>query len=150
MKDEVTRVEQVRYLEGASGHAVLSTAFLLLAGALVSLDRPGLGVVLLVTAFGVSLNGLSIYAWDELRAVFESRFERDDTPSRTLQPHSVSAEMKAELASGFVIVGSFVVGLTALFFVVRTSTFRDAGYLFGAVLLAGNIGAFAWAVIGEG
>lgn len=137
---EVTRVEGIRYLEGASGHGVLSLLFLLAAAALAEVGRTGAAVMALVIAYGVALNGLSIYAWDRLRTYFASVVRgTDDGPSRALVPHRISTEMKAELLAGFAMVGGFVVALGVALGVVRAVGPGLAVPLAVGTLAAGNL-----------
>lgn len=137
MDDEVTRVQSVRYLEGASGHSVFSTLFLVVAVALLWAGRWGLGVVVVIVAFGIALNGLSIYAWDRLREAFESTDTRDG-PDRSLSPHRLSPEMKAEMLAGATMVGTLVVGLVAATAVFRFVGLRTGVHLSIVVLGLGN------------
>ncbi|MEF8867742.1 MAG: hypothetical protein V5A85_04430 [Haloarculaceae archaeon] len=145
MDDEVTRVEAVRYLEGAAGHGVASTLFLLAAGPLLYLGEWGGGVVAVLVAFGVAVNGFSIYAWDRLRELLRPAVERDgELTDRSLTPYRPSTEMRTELLSGLIMVGGFAlllrVGLLALdlFGPRRTVYFAVGG------LGAGNLGALWW------
>jgi len=145
IEGETTRVGAVRYLEGASGHGVLSTLFLLLAGSLFALGEWGPGVMTLVVAMGVSLNGLSIYAWDRLRAAFATDGGSDEEGStRTLTPHSLSAEMKAELLAGLVMLGAFVAFLVAVTLALRAFSARSVATVLVVGLAVGNLGALAW------
>jgi hypothetical protein len=54
--EETVRIETVRYLEGASGHAVLSLVVVLVAGVLLYQNRRGVAVVVLLVAYGVSVS----------------------------------------------------------------------------------------------
>ncbi len=148
IEGEVTRVESVSYLEGASGHAVASLGFLLIAGVAVRLGAPGVGVVVLIVAYGVALHGLSIYAWDALRASVRSALKRDDNDerrtTRTLTPHTVSTEMKAEMVTGLAMTGGFLACLAVVVAVVRTSSFQVVATLSVGVLAIGNIVALWW------
>lgn len=142
---ETTRVGSVRYLEGASGHGVISLIFLLLAAVLLSQGLFGAAVVASIVAYGVAGNGLSIYMWDELRSFFVRTFESGGvTPTRTLRPHRISAEMKAEMASGGVMVGGFCVVLAAALALLRTQGFRQSAVIAIGVLAVGNLGALGW------
>lgn len=139
MEDEVTRVESVHYLEGATGHAIASTLFLPFAGALILLGRWGFAALCVVVAAGVSLHGLSIYAWDAVRERIEAALSRGDSgPTRTLAPHHVSDEMKAELVAGFVLVGGLAVALTVASAVLRAIGFRVGLLTTTGTLLVGN------------
>ena len=143
--EETTRVESVRYLEGASGHAVLSLVFLAGAGTLYWLNVGGVAVLVGVVAYGVALNGLSIYLWDRLRILFETRFERDgESVARTLTPHRVSVEMKAELAAGAVLVGGFIVVLALAVEAFRVLGVQRTGVFAVVALALGDLGALAW------
>lgn len=145
MEDEVTRVEAVGYLEGATGHAVLSTLFLVVAWLLLYLDAWGGGVAALVVAFGIALNGVSIYLWDRLRELLRPVVERDgERADRTLTPYRPSAEMRVELVSGLLMVGGFVVVLGLGIVSLELLGARTVVYLAVGGLCAGNVGAVAW------
>jgi hypothetical protein len=62
IRGEVTWVERIRYLQGATGHVVGSTLFLLLDGLFWTLAYRSLAVVSVAVACLVSANGLSIWA----------------------------------------------------------------------------------------
>lgn len=146
---EVTRVEAVRYLEGASGHAVASLAFLFGGVLLVGLDAWGAGVVTVVVAYGVALHGLSIYVWDELRAyltgVLNARdADADDDSTRTLTPHSVSTEMKTEMLAGLAMVVGLVAGFGVVLATLHVVGPRFTAYLTIGTLAVGDVGALAW------
>lgn len=144
--EEVTRVEAVRYLEGASGHGVLSLGFLLAGGTLVKFGAWGAGLMAVVVAYGVALNGLSIYAWDHLRVYFASVVGRSDDPepSRALTPHRISTEMKAELLTGFTMVGGFVVALGGAVRALQAVGTRVGLYLSVVALAVADVGALLW------
>lgn len=144
--EEVTRVEWVRYLQGASGHAVLSLSFLVAAMLFVRLDRAGVGAMAVVVAYGVALNGISIYAWDRLRIYFASVVASpDDARSpRTLTPHRIPTEMKAEFLTGFTMVVAFSAALAFGMAALRTIGFGLAAYLAVGVLAFGNVVTLAW------
>ncbi|WP_276273217.1 hypothetical protein [Haloarcula litorea] len=149
MRDEVTRVEAVTYLEGASGHAVVSTLFLCLAGGLWSVGRRGVGTVALVIAYGVSVNGLSMYLWDAVRERVRSAAAADDAgPTRELTAHRLSTETKADVLGGFVLVGGFVAVAVATLVGFRALDlgWRASAAVAGTVLAAGNLGALAAAI----
>jgi len=134
--EETVRIETVRYLEGASGHAVLSLVVILVAGVLLYQDRRGVAVVVLLVAYGVALNGLSIFIWDKLRVYFESTLwgEHGETAPRTLAPHRVSTAMKAELAAGAAMVAGFI-----LFLLLVLSLFRTLGSQHTLILAVGGL-----------
>ena len=142
---EVTRVAAVTYLQGAT-----SLGFLAVAVGLVAAGRWDGGAIALVVAYGVALNGASIYAWDRLRDRFASADGRDDDrPERTLGPPTVSPEMKAELLAGFTIVGTVAVGIAlALAGIRRLGVHTTTGLLVGA-LVAGNVGALARVIVAD-
>jgi hypothetical protein len=146
IEGEVTRIEQVRYLEGLSGHSVISLLFLALSGVLVWIGARSIAWVTLIVASGVILNGVSISLWDWLRARIAPLVERppDADSTRTLQPHRISTEAKAQLGAGFLMIGTFVVTL-ALLFEMLTRLGPRAGFflLFGGLAI-GNIGALGW------
>jgi len=144
--EEVTRVEAVHYLEGASGHGVLSLLFLLGAVILSQAGIAGGSVMAVVVAYGVALNGLSIYAWDRLRLYFATVVGDDDgeTASRELTPHRISTEMKAELLTGFTMVGGFAVALAVGLGVLRTVGPGAALSLSVGTLAVVDAGALVW------
>jgi len=143
--EETTRIEAVHYLEGASGHAVSSLVLLLLATVLFVLEQSGVAMVMVLVAYGVTANGLSIYIWDELRRIFEAAFESDDgSPTRTLRPHHVSPEMKAEVAAGAVMVGGLCVVLVAALSLFRTFGLNRSALIATSGLAVGNFGALGW------
>jgi hypothetical protein len=145
MEDEVTRVEAVSYLEGASGHGVLSTLFLVVAGVLLYLGEWGGGVVAVIVAFGVALNGFSIYAWDRLRERLLPVVGDDgERPGRTLTPYRPSPEMRAELLAGFLMVGTFAVVLGLGVLSLDLFGPRTVVYLAVGGLAAGNVAALGW------
>ena len=145
MDDEVTRVEAVSYLEGASGHGVASTLFLLAAGPLLYLGEWGGGVVAVIVAFGVAVNGFSIYAWDRLRELLRPVVERDgERPERSLTPYRPSTEMRTELLSGLIMVGGFALLLRVGLLTLDLFGPRRTVYLAVGGLGAGNLGALGW------
>lgn len=146
--EETTRVEAVQYLEGASGHGVFSLLLLVVAAVLVSQGMVGAAVVAGIIAYGVTANGLSIYLWDELRSFFATTFRSDDaTTTRTLRPHRVTAEVKAELASGVVMVGGLCVFLVVALALFRTLSPKQAALIAVGGLAVGNLGALGWAYL---
>jgi hypothetical protein len=149
MDDEVVRLERVRFLEGATGHGVFSTLALVAAGLLVAVGERGAGVLLVVVAYGIALNGLSIYAWDGLRAHAEARFEREQEPDRAITPHRVSAEMKAELLAGLVIAAGLIAVLAVMFRLAQLLGIGTMLPLAIAALGVGNVGAL-WRAFREG
>jgi hypothetical protein len=83
--DEVTRVEAVTYLQGATGHGVGSLCFLAIGGVGYWLTgRPAIGFGGLVCAFLLSANELSIYLWDVIQDHVYSTNDDDTEPTRTL------------------------------------------------------------------
>jgi hypothetical protein len=142
---EVTRVERIRYLQGATGHAVGSTLFLLLGGLFWMLAYRSLAVVSVAVACLVSANGLSIWAWDRLRAHFLSRAAdaAGSDPKRELTVRPLSTDSRVEIQAGAVmlltVVGLLIAGRFALQFLGA----RAFGYLCVAVLSAGNVTALA-------
>jgi len=137
IEGEVTRVDAVRYLQGALGHAVGSNLFILLGGLLWVLEYSTPAFVSVAVAFLLSANGLSIWAWNRLRAYFAARSARPE-PTRELTASPLSTESRAEMQAGavmiLVFVGLLVVGRFALQFLGP----RPFGYLCVGVLTAGN------------
>jgi hypothetical protein len=146
--EETTRVEAVRYLEGVSGHGVFSLLLLSVAAVLFAHGQFGSAVMAGIVAYGVAINGLSIYLWDELRRFFEASLDRsDETVTRTLVPHRISAETKAELASGAVMVGGFSVVLGITLVLLRTLGFERTALVAAGGLAVGNLGALGWTYV---
>jgi hypothetical protein len=139
--DEVTRVEAVRYLQGAIGHAVGSNLFLLLGGLLWVLEHRSLAVVSVAGAFLLSANGLSIWAWDRLRAYFAARNppQEETEPTRTLKPSPLSREARVGIQAGAIMtlafIGLLLLGRLALLFLPP----RLLGYMGVGCLCLGNI-----------
>jgi len=149
IEDEVTRVEYVEYLEGATGHAVFSTLFIA-AGGLFLVTGPetfGWGLVGIATA--ISANGLSIYGWDRLRERFRVE-DRSDGPDRELTYHRPSNETQAELKAGFVMLVALVAGLLLVTAGLEYLGVRWVVYLFVVFLGAGNLGALVWSIRSSG
>jgi len=147
MEDEVTRVESVKYLRGVSGHGVFSTLFLCLAAVLILTGRWNVASVAVIIAYGLALNGLSIHLWDvireRIRAGSADMTRRSD---RTLRAHSISPEVKAELAAGFVLVGGFI-GIAAVVMIGFEYVglgWHTAIVSAGCALGAGNFAALCW------
>ncbi|MFC6887730.1 hypothetical protein [Halorubrum trueperi] len=95
----------------------------------------------LVVAYGVVVNGLSMYAWDEVHARTRATMDGAE-PDREFTVHRLSPETKADLLGAFGIAAG-VVAVT----VVGVVAFRYAGLdertavvLAGGELAAGNAG----------
>jgi len=147
IESEVTRVEAVEYLEGASGHGVASLLFLAGGCYFLVTAEPAIAWACIAVAALLTANGVSIYAWDTLRERFRSTWERpDDRSGRTLQPHRLSKETTAELKAGFVMVGAFVAVVLVGLGVLRLFDPRILGYLFVAGLVVANAAALVWTV----
>jgi nucleolar protein 56 len=148
IESEVTRVDAVRYLQGALGHAVGSTLFLGTAGLIWLLGYGRLAYVSVAVAFLVSTNGLSIWAWDGLQSYFAARTpKREGTDNRrTLTANPLAADSRVELKAGavmtLVFVGLLVLGRLAL----QLLGPRLFGYLCVGCLALGNVAAVANAV----
>lgn len=146
--DETTRVEAISYLEGATGHGVFSLVLVISATVLLTRERVGVAVVVGLIALGVSLHGLSIYTWDELRRVFLARFERNaDGTDRSLTPHTVSAEMKAEMVVGAVMVGGLSISLGLLLWLSRSLPLKWFLIISFMSLAGANLAGIAWSYI---
>lgn len=140
---EVTRVEAVAYLQGMTGHAVVSLLSLLLGGA--GYWATG-GIVFafagLVGGFLLTANGLSIYLWDFVQeyVLSQETADPDGDPDRTLSPPSMSNEHKAELAAGFVQVLGIVVAVSVALGMVRRFGVARGLFLLGGLLAVSNLG----------
>lgn len=146
IEGEVTRIEQVRYLKGGPGHSVISLLFLVLSGVLMWVEYRSVAWVTVIVAFGIVLNGLSIFLWDWLRARIVSAVERPEEAAsdRTLRPHRISTEAKVQLGAGLLMIGMFVLTV-ALLVETLTRLGSRIGFLllFGGLAL-GNLGALGW------
>lgn len=148
IEGEVTRVEAVRYLQGATGHAVGSLG--LLAVGVVGVwttGRPEFGVGALVSAWLLSMNGLSLFAWDRIRDhVHATVGETEEVgPERTLTGPSISTEQKAEMLSSLVqvlVLVAIVFGSIELFVLLGI---RTGAYVLGGLLAVGNAGVLLYA-----
>jgi len=144
LTDEVTRVQAVTYLQGATGHGVGSLGFLLLGGiGYWATGWAALGFGGLVCAFLLTANGLSIYLWDSIQAyVFSKRPPAEDpAPTRTLSGPSLSTEHRAELIAGLTQVTGLVVALLLVVGVFRRFGVERGSYVLGAGLAVGNLAA---------
>jgi hypothetical protein len=123
---------------------VFSTLFLVVSAALLWWGRLGTAVVTVVVAFGIALNGLSIYAWDRLRERFEAAVG-GAAPDRALTPYRLSPEMKAELLAGATMIGTLCVGFVAATALPRLVGVRGALWLSMLLLGLGNLAGLALA-----
>lgn len=142
---ETTRVDAVRYLQGALGHATASLFFLLMAGLLwVGWSRLT-AVVLVVGAFLLSANGLSMWAWKRLVAYFNARAARSDAePTRTLRAEPLSTESTSEMKAGAAMTLAFVVAMVVGRLGLSVLEPRLLGYLSVGCLVVGNVVALVW------
>lgn len=143
IEDEVLRVRAVTYLQGATGHGVLSLTFLVFAGAGYRLQADSLAVGGLVSALLLSANGFSIYLWDAIQKyVFENHEPADDaTPERALSAPTLSIVHRAELTAGLVQVTGLVSALLVVFAVYQEFGAETGSVLLGIALTAANAGA---------
>jgi uncharacterized membrane protein (DUF485 family) len=148
IEGEVTRLEAVKYLQGALGHAVGSTLFLVLGGLLWVGEYEIFSVVSIAVAFLVSANGLSIWAWDRLRSYFWARSEVPENPesTRELTARPFALESRVEIQAGVVMILVFVALLLLARFSLQFLDPRTFGYVFVGVLSVGNITALAIAL----
>lgn len=148
IRGEVTRVEAVKYLQGSTGHG-LGSLGLLAVGAigLWATSRVEIGIGALVAAGLVSINGLSLFAWDSIRDYVESRAgeHEDSGQSRTIAPPSMSVEQKAEMVASLVQMLVLVAILFAAIEMVLLLGIRTGAYLLGGVIAVGNLGALVLA-----
>lgn len=106
---EVIRVEAVTYLQGSVGHATASLVCILLGGVLLWAGHWGPGLLFLVGACALSMNGASVWGWDRLQAFFSARTRTDDgEPTRALEARPFSSESLVDMKVGAVMVASFV------------------------------------------
>lgn len=141
---EVTRVEAVKYLRGATGHGLGSLG--LLGVGVVGMwatGRPEFGFGALVAAWLVTMNGLSLFAWDWIRDYVHSVMPQPEEsgPERTIATPSMSSEQKAEMVAGFaqilVLIGIIFVSIE-IFLLFGT---RTGSYVLGGALAIGNASA---------
>ncbi|PSQ56023.1 MAG: hypothetical protein BRD23_09865 [Halobacteriales archaeon SW_9_67_25] len=151
IESEVTRVEAVRYLQGALGHAVGSTLFLGGAGLVWLLGHDRVAYVSVAVAFLVSMNGLSIWAWDRLQSYFAARTpQREDTDDRrTLTANPLEADSRVELKAGAVMTAVFVALLVVGRLGLQLLGPRLFAFLCVGCLAAGNVAAVARAASGS-
>jgi hypothetical protein len=146
LEGETTRITAVKYLQGALGHATGSLLFLLVGGFIWLGGYRLLGWILVVGAFFISANGLSIWAWTELVARFTTRGRHDEGPTRTLRAQPLSTESLAEMKAGMVMTAVFV----AILLVGRAGLVvfepRTVATLFVVCLALGNVLALVWSV----
>jgi hypothetical protein len=146
IEGETTRIAAVRYLQGALGHATGSLLFLLAGGFVWAVGHRGLGWLLVVGAFLLSANGLSVWAWTELVARFTVQADRDEQPTRTLRAQPLSTESLAEMKAGAVMTGVFVVALLVGRAGLVVFGPRTVATLSVACLAVGNGVALVWSV----
>lgn len=146
VEGEVTRLDAVRHLQGASGHTVGSSLFLLVGGLLWVVGYEILGGINIILAFLLSANGLSIWAWDRLRVYFERPvLEPDETePTRTLTAEPLSEESLVELKAGAVMTLTFVGLLVLGRLGLQLLGARFAALLFVGCLALGNVAGLAY------
>jgi hypothetical protein len=147
IEGEVTRFDAVRYLQGASGHTVGSTLFLLGGGLLWVVGYEILGGINVALAFLLSANGLSIWAWDRLRVYFEGRTvaPEETEPTRTLTLNPLSDDSLVEMKAGAVMTLTFVGFLLLGRLGLRLLGPRLAALVFVGCLGFGNLVALAHA-----
>lgn len=144
IEGEVTRVDAVTYLLGATGHGVGSLAFLLFGGVGYWLTGVGtLGLGGLLGAFMLSANGLSIYVWAVTRdAVYTKRDAGEDPePTRAISRPSLSTEHVADHVAGFVQVSMLVMALLVVIGLFDRFGAEMGALLLGTGLALGNVGA---------
>lgn len=108
IEGEVTRVEAVTYLQGALGHALASSALLLVAAVVLAVGYRMLGWSLVVFAGLVSANGVSVWAWERLQVYFAPPADSDAEPTRRLTASPLSTDSIVEMKAGAVMMLVFV------------------------------------------
>ena len=144
---EVTRDESIEHLQGATGHAVGSLAFLAVGGSVFWVTGSlGIGLAGFACAFLLSANGLSIYLWDRVREYVRSGAENasDEEPTRDLTGPSISTEAKEGMVATFTQIVAIVAALIFCGGVIRVVGARIGTYLIAGVIAAGNVGALLW------
>lgn len=149
VEGEVTRVEAVKYLQGALGHAVGSLTLLLGAAVLVGVGRPTFSWFAVVGAALLSANGVSIWAWDGLQAYFEPDDAADAGPDRALSAQPLSTASLVEMKAGAVMILSLVAVLVVGRLGIRYFGSRAVGVAAVVCLAGGNVVALGNATLGE-
>ena len=147
IEGEVTRAEEIEYLEGATGHAVASMVFVMVGGYVFwSTGSLGLSGVAFAAALLVSANRLSIYLWDRARNYVRSETEdtSDDGPTRELTPASFSAEGKETLVGGFTQLATLIAVLLLCGGVLQLVDPQTGVVLIVGGVVVGNIGGLLW------
>lgn len=140
---EVTRVESVGYLQGATGHAVFTLVFLA-AGGVGYWATGWLGFPLggIAAAFLLSANGLSIYLWDVITTYITTQdtdageTTADSEGSGADRTLSVSLSPSTAHKSEFV-ASAFQVTILVVTLAVVINTYRQFGAETASLLLAG-------------
>lgn len=148
VEGEVTRVEAVKYLQGALGHAVGSLVLLLGAAVLLAVSRPTLGWLAVVAAALLSANGVSIWAWDGLQAHFAPDDATDEGPDRALTAQPLSTASLVEMKAGAVMLLSLVALLVVARFALQYFGSRAVGAAAVVCLAGGNVAALVYAIRG--
>lgn len=143
---EVTRVEAVKYLQGALGHAVGSLALLFAAAVLLAVGRPALGWLAVVLAALLSANGVSIWAWDRLQSYFAPDDASEQSPERELSASPLSAASRVEMKAGAVMTLSLFALLVGGRLAIRYLGARAVGVAAAVTLAVGNVVALVGAV----
>ncbi len=143
IEGEVTRVEAVRYLQGALGHAIGSLLVLGLAGLFWVRGYGTLGWAAVAVAALVSANGLSIWAWNQLRTYFTPDPGTESTQTRTLTATPLAGESRVELKAGAVMSGALLALLVLGNVALDVLGPQIVGSLAVTGLAVGNVAALA-------
>ena len=147
IEGEVTRGDEIEYLEGATGHAIGSLVFLAIGGGVFwATGSVGIGLAGFACAFLLTANGLSIYLWDQVRDYVRSAEEdaSDDGQTRDLTPHSISTEGKAGIIAAFTQLVAIISALLLCGGMIRLVGPQNGMYLISGVIAVGNVGALVW------
>lgn len=141
---EVTRVQAVAYLQGMTGHAIVSLLSLLL-GAVGYWVTGGVLFAFggLAGGFLLTANGFSIHLWDLVQeyVLSQQTADPDGDSDRTLSPQSMSNEHKAELTAGFVQILGIVASVSLALGMVQWFGVERGLYLLGGLLVVSDVGA---------
>lgn len=159
LQDEVTRVESVGYLQGATGHGVLTLVFLAIGGVGYWITAwVVFPVAFIVSSFLISANGLSIYLWDVITTyVWTKETGGEQTTEaagqraeeRTLSVSlSLSTAHKAEFAASIFQALLLVVALGVIVNAYRVLEVETASLLLAGVLAVGNAGGLLLEALG--
>ncbi|MXR20484.1 hypothetical protein [Halobacterium bonnevillei] len=137
IEGEVTRVEAVKYLQGALGHAVGSLTFLLAAAVFLVFGYSAFAWLSVLSAALLSANGLSIWGWERLQTHFAAQAAESE-PTRSLTANPLSTESVVEMKAGAVMLFAFLAVLLVAGSAVQYLDPRAVGVASAVCLAVGN------------